>query len=154
VLHITNVDLSELGAGIAARLGEAQPERPLAFRIAPGLEARGDRQLLAIVLTNLLDNAVKFTSKVPRPRIELGCKAVDGEVVYFVSDNGAGFDMAFAGKLFGVFQRLHRQSEFPGTGVGLATVQRVIRRLGGRIWAESAPGAGASFQFTLNPPAG
>jgi light-regulated signal transduction histidine kinase (bacteriophytochrome) len=105
--------------------------------------------LLRVVLDNLLGNAWKFTSRQERPRIEFGRMKRDGEAVLFVRDNGAGFDMAYAEKLFSIFQRLHSVEEFPGTGIGLATVQRVIRRHGGRVWAEGEVGNGATFYFTL-----
>jgi light-regulated signal transduction histidine kinase (bacteriophytochrome) len=104
---------------------------------------------MRIALENLLGNAWKFTRDVLHPRVEFGTRAVSGETVYFVADNGAGFDMQYADKLFGAFQRLHGPDEFEGTGIGLATVQRIIHRHGGRIWAESAVGKGATFYFTL-----
>jgi light-regulated signal transduction histidine kinase (bacteriophytochrome) len=113
------------------------------------LIAEGDPRLLRAALENLLSNAWKFTSKREDARIEFGAEPAGGLAAYFVRDNGAGFDMAYAGKLFGVFQRLHSANEFGGTGIGLATVQRIIRRHGGRIWAESEVGRGAIFRFTL-----
>jgi light-regulated signal transduction histidine kinase (bacteriophytochrome) len=106
-------------------------------------------RVLRVVLTNLFANAWKFTSKVPFSNIEFGHSSAEGNDAFFVRDNGAGFDMAYAGKLFGAFQRMHAAKEFPGTGIGLATVQRIIHRHGGRVWAESAVGAGATFHFTL-----
>jgi light-regulated signal transduction histidine kinase (bacteriophytochrome) len=143
------VDLSAVAAAVLDRLREGGPGRIVEVEIEPGLEARGDRALLEIALTNLLENAWKFTGARPAARIEVGRLRRDGREVFFVRDNGAGFDMAYAGKLFGAFQRLHRLSEFPGTGIGLATVQRIIRRHGGEVWAESAPERGATFFFTL-----
>jgi light-regulated signal transduction histidine kinase (bacteriophytochrome) len=119
------------------------------LRLNPLPPAMGDRALLAQVWINLLSNAIKFSAKREQPLIEVGAKTDDHEHVYSVSDNGAGFDPRYASKLFGVFQRLHDQSEFQGTGVGLALVQRIITRHGGRVWAESTPGAGATFHFTL-----
>ena len=112
-------------------------------------EVEGDAVLLGQVFTNLLSNAIKFSSKQAHPIIEIGSCERNGEPAIFVRDNGVGFDPRYADKLFGVFQRLHRQDEFSGTGIGLATVQRIIHRHGGRIWAESAPGQGATFFFTL-----
>ena len=109
----------------------------------------GDPKLLDVVLTNLLGNAFKFTSKKEETHIEFGQTLIEGEPAYFVRDNGAGFDMAYANKLFGAFQRMHRASEFPGTGIGLATVQRVIQRHGGNVWAASEVGQGSTFYFTL-----
>jgi PAS domain S-box-containing protein len=143
------VDLSGLAQTIVARLQAAQPERQVAVTIQPGLTTQGDAALLGVVLTNLLDNAWKFTGKRPAARIEFGQTLVDGQPTYFVCDNGAGFDMAYAQKLFGAFQRLHKNTDFPGTGVGLATVQRIVRRHGGQVWAEAQVDQGATFFFTL-----
>ncbi len=143
------VDLSQLARGIAGELQEAQGQRRVRFHIAPNLKAQGDPNLLQIVLENLLNNAWKFTSKREKAEIEFGSKHENDETVYFIRDNGAGFDMAYAGKLFGAFQRLHTMTEFSGTGIGLATVQRIINRHGGRIWAEGAVDQGATFFFTL-----
>ena len=143
------VNLSALAGTIAARLQKAQPERQVKFVIQPRLNANGDARLLEIALTNLLGNAFKFTGKTPQARIEFGQTEVEGRRAFFVGDNGAGFDMALAKKLFGAFQRMHKTSDFPGTGVGLTTVQRIVHRHGGRIWAEAAVDQGASFYFTL-----
>jgi signal transduction histidine kinase len=144
-----NIDLSSLAREIASELQASQPERQVAFSIPAKLPATGDRVLLRVVLENLLSNSWKFTRELPSARIEFGTQPNGGQRAYFVRDNGAGFDMQHAEKLFGVFQRLHRQSEFPGTGVGLATVQRIIHRHGGKIWAEAKPGQGATFYFVL-----
>ncbi|MGA2865990.1 MAG: MASE1 domain-containing protein [Verrucomicrobiota bacterium] len=145
------VNLSALALSIAAELRQAEPDRPADFLIAPDLRAEGDERLLRVALDNLLRNAWKFTCHKPRARIQFGAVA-EPQPAFFVGDNGAGFDMAYAGKLFGVFQRLHSTSEFPGSGVGLATVQRIINRHGGRTWACGAPGQGATFYFTLPHP--
>src|SRR4029077_10960066 len=147
---IGSVDVSELARELAAELAASDPGRTVDLVIAPGLEARADRGLLRVVLQNLIGNAWKFTGKRDGARIEVGVVSTNGERAYFVRDNGAGFDMAFASKLFGAFQRLHRATEFPGTGVGLATVQRIIHRHGGRVWAESVVDRGATFYFTLS----
>ncbi len=144
------VDLSALADTIVGRLRAASPERQVETVIQPGLTAHGDAGLLEIVLTNLLDNAWKFSAPRRPAHIAFGAARLDGERVFFVRDDGVGFDMAYAGKLFGVFQRLHKASEFPGTGVGLATVQRIVRRHGGRVWADAEPDRGATFSFTLS----
>lgn len=148
-MKLVSVDLSQLVQGIAAELQRTHAERRLSFNITPNLKAYADPNLLQIVLENLLNNAWKFTSKREQAQIEFGSKHENAETIYFVRDNGAGFDMAYANKLFGAFQRLHTMTEFPGTGIGLATVQRIINRHGGRIWAEGAVGQGATFFFTL-----
>ena len=144
------VDLSALAGAIAADLQKPQPERRVTFVIAQGLVAHADPRLLRVALENLLGNAWKYTSRHPQARIELGMIERDGEHVYFVGDDGAGFDMAYAERLFGAFQRLHSVAEFEGTGIGLATVQRIIHRHGGRIWAEAAVEKGATFYFTTD----
>ena len=128
----------------------SEPQRRIEITIAPALQTQGDERLLRIALDNLLRNAWKFTSKQPQAHVEFGAMA-DPQPAFFVHDNGAGFDMQYAGRLFGVFQRLHTAAEFPGTGVGLATVQRIINRHGGRIWATSTVNHGATFYFTLPP---
>jgi signal transduction histidine kinase len=147
------VDLSQLARELAEDLRANDNARQVEFAIAPELRVDGDATLLRLVLQNLLGNAWKFTAKNPQARIELGVRQEGGVPNYFVKDNGAGFDMRFAEKLFGLFQRFHSASEFAGTGVGLATVQKIIRRHGGRIWAEAIPapnpGHGATFYFTL-----
>ncbi|HVH68612.1 MAG TPA: PAS domain S-box protein [Gemmatimonadales bacterium] len=149
-IQLESVDLSALAHDVAADLQRNEPSRAVEFTIAPALVVRADRGLMRVVLDNLLGNAWKFTGKRPRAHVELGVTNHDGHPAYFVRDDGVGFDMAYADKLFGAFQRLHGVAEFAGTGIGLATVQRIIHRLGGRIWAESAPGRGATFYFTLS----
>jgi len=144
-----SVSLSALAADVAAELGRSGPARPVEWVVAPGLLAEGDPRLLRVALENLLENALKYSRGQPQPRIEFGRTAVDGQPAYYVRDNGAGFDMAYGDKLFKPFQRLHPAGEFEGSGVGLATVARVIRRHGGRIWAEGEVGRGATFYFTL-----
>src|SRR4029077_21108147 len=133
---------------VAAQLQKAQPGRQVEIVIAAGMFADGDARLLRIALENLLGNAWKFTGKRAEPRIEVGVTSGD-DGAFFVRDNGAGFDMAYASKLFGAFQRLHSTDEFEGTGIGLATVQRIVNRHGGRIWAISEVDRGATFFFTL-----
>ena len=149
----TEVDLSALAVEVLDALRAASPERDAEFDIAPGLKARGDADLLRIALENLLRNAWKFTARRGPTRIAFRQSEIAGKIVYSVGDNGAGFDMAYAGKLFGAFQRLHDAREFPGNGIGLAIVQRVIARHGGRIWAEAEPENGATFHFDLQPEA-
>jgi signal transduction histidine kinase len=143
------VDLTALARTIAGRLRETGPERLVEFVIQESLTAEGDPRLLEIALLNLLDNAWKFTGKRPSAFIEFGRVFQEGEPVFFVRDNGTGFDMAYAPKLFGVFQRLHKASEFPGTGIGLVTVRRIVHRHGGQVWAEAGEDQGATFYFTL-----
>ncbi len=143
------VDLSALTHAIVGELWNTAPTRPVDIVIAPGLIATGDARLLRVVLENLIGNAWKFTRKRSRARIEFGATVADSTPAYFVRDDGAGFDMAYAGKLFGAFQRLHDATEFEGTGIGLATVQRVVHKHGGRVWAESELERGATFYFTL-----
>ncbi len=145
-----DVDLSALAREVLARLQSTSPARHVDLSVQDGLRDRGDPRLLRVVLDNLLSNAWKFTSKREGARIEFGLMPAEGQPVYFVRDNGAGFDMAFAHKLFGVFQRLHSAAEFEGTGIGLATVRRVLTRHDGRVWAEGAVERGATFFFTLH----
>lgn len=144
------VDVSALARAIATDLQRCEPTRQAEFVIADGVVAHGDARLLGVVLENLFSNAWKFTARQPQARIEFGSLPQrEGSLVFFVRDNGVGFDMVHADKLFRAFQRLHGRTEYPGTGVGLATVQRIIQRHGGRIWAEGAVGQGATFYFTL-----
>ncbi len=143
------VDLGVLAKAFADELRKSQPGRRVEFAIEEGLLVQGDRRLLRIALNQLLDNAWKFTQQHTRAKIELGVSQGDGEPTYFLRDDGAGFDMAYADKLFGPFQRLHSSTEFEGRGIGLAAVRRIIHRHGGRVWAEGAVGEGATFYFTL-----
>ena len=144
-----DVDLSGLAEETCRRLAAAEPERKAVFRIAPGLQTSGDASLLRTVFDHLLGNAWKFTGKTAEAEIEFGAVDQAGQSVYFVRDNGVGFNMKYAQKLFGAFQRLHRPEDFEGNGIGLATVRRVVHRHGGRVWAEARTGAGATFFFTL-----
>jgi len=148
-MRLEKTDLGAIARIVADELQKTQPERRAEFRIEEGLEAFVDSHLIRISLENLLGNAWKFTSKRESACIEFGRTRGDGRFTYYVRDDGAGFDEAYAGRLFGAFQRLHDKNDFPGTGVGLATVQRIIHRHGGRIWAESAVERGATFYFTL-----
>ena len=144
-----NVEVGELAGKIAHEMQEDEPERQVDFVCAPGITAFGDRALLNAALENLLRNAWKFTIGREHARIEFGASEQNGERVYYVRDDGVGFDMTYVDKLFGAFQRLHTAAEFPGSGIGLAIVQRVIQRHGGRVWAEGEVGKGATFSFTL-----
>jgi len=148
-MRYEKVNLSALAKAVVVELQETQPERRVEFVIEEDITAHGDSHLLRVVLENLLNNAWKFTSKHPRARIEFGATQREGKSVYFVRDDGAGFDMAYVGKLFVPFQRLHAETEFSGVGVGLATVQRIIHRHGGSVWAEGEVEKGATFYFTL-----
>ena len=148
-LRITNVDLSGMAREVAALLRQSDPERQVQFEIAPDLMISGDERLLRIVFENLLGNAWKYTGKQPAARIEFGSSEVDGRTSFFVRDNGAGFDKADAEKLCTPFQRLHSEKQFEGTGIGLATVRRALRRLGGDVSAHGEVGKGATFIFTI-----
>lgn len=148
-LQIKETDLSTLAVEIATDLRDSQPGRFVEFKAGPAT-AQCDPRLMRVALENLLGNAWKFTGKREHARIECGLTERDGELAYFVRDNGAGFDMAYANKLFSPFQRLHSENEFPGTGIGLATVERVVQRHGGRIWVEAEADKGATFYFTLS----
>ena len=143
------IDLSAMSRDVLASLASGEPERYVECVVADGLAINADRGLMQVALENLIGNAWKFTGNEPRARIEIGAGEVDGETVYHVRDNGAGFDTAYAGNLFGAFQRLHTPEEFEGSGIGLATVRRIMTRHGGRIWADGAPGKGAVFYFTV-----
>ena len=151
-LHRAEIDLSSLAREISETLRERAPDRKATFVIAGPIEAEGDSGLLRIALDNLLGNAWKFTRNREPAEIEIGQRVVDGESACYVRDNGAGFDMAYAGKLFQAFQRFHDAKDFPGTGIGLAIVHRIVTKHGGRIWAESEPGKGTTFYFTLPTP--
>jgi signal transduction histidine kinase len=144
-MRLEPIDLSAMAATIVAELRDAEPAREVAVTIAPSLATRGDPRLVRVLLDNLLGNAFKFTGKRKRATIEIGATAG----AFFVRDNGAGFDPAYTEKLFGAFQRLHDARDFAGTGIGLATVQRIVRRHGGRVWATGEPDKGATFSFTL-----
>ena len=140
-----NVNLSDLAHGVLESARKQHPTRNVKIIVRPGLVMQGDSDLLKIVLDNLIGNAWKFTSLCEEAVIEFG----ENEGRFFVRDNGAGFDMAYASKLFGAFQRLHGNKEFPGTGIGLTTVKRIITRYGGKVWAEGAIGKGATFYFSI-----
>ncbi|HUF46233.1 MAG TPA: ATP-binding protein [Vicinamibacterales bacterium] len=145
------IDLTETVASIIDDVSRHHPPRPIEVRIEPGLSVEADPHLVRIALHNLIDNAWKYTARSARPRIEIGASPNGTTKVFHVRDNGVGFDMQYAGKLFGAFQRLHTERDFEGSGIGLAIVQRIVNRHGGRIWAESAIDAGAAFHFTLEP---
>ncbi|HVT08695.1 MAG TPA: ATP-binding protein, partial [Polyangia bacterium] len=150
----TRVDLTHLAETLVAELRRADPGREVTVHIQPGLIVEADEALIRIALENLFGNAWKFTARQAHPEIWFGSQIVGGGRAFFVRDNGAGFNMAYADKLFVSFQRLHASAEFPGTGIGLATVQRVVRRHGGRAWAVGEPGRGATFSFTLDEEGG
>lgn len=152
-LKLVQCDLTAIAEQIRDDLRHAYPDRTAEWSIAPNLSAWADRGMLEAVLRNLLGNAWKYSAKTPNAHIDFGSREVDGETVFVVSDNGAGFDMGYAKRLFQPFQRMHTKNEFPGLGIGLATVHRIIQRHGGRITAEAAPGKGAAFSFTLPTPA-
>lgn len=148
-LAVAAVDLSSMAEDIARSLLQTAPQRQASFAVQPHLQASGDPRLLRMVLQNLLGNAWKFTRHQSAAHIELGATERNGKRVFLVRDNGAGFDLTAAGRLFTPFQRFHTAAEFEGVGVGLATVCRIVERHGGEIWAESEPGRGATFYFTL-----
>jgi light-regulated signal transduction histidine kinase (bacteriophytochrome) len=148
-IYRERIDLSKLADEVAREFQSQELARSVALNIAAGLEAEGDSRLLRLALQNLIGNAWKFTSKRETAQIEFGAQGVNGGKAYFVRDNGAGFEQSYASRLFGAFQRLHATSEFPGSGIGLATVQRIIRRHGGTVWAEGAVNQGATVYFTL-----
>ncbi|WP_455205690.1 PAS domain S-box protein [Kaarinaea lacus] len=149
-IHWQDVDLTQMAKETVEKLQHDDPHRRVDIDIKPDLKTVGDKRLLQIALDNLLGNAWKYTKKSADPKFSFGMTRENGETIYYIKDNGAGFDMKYANKLFGAFQRLHSSNEFEGTGVGLATVQRIINRHGGRIWAEAEVGRGAAFYFTLN----
>jgi light-regulated signal transduction histidine kinase (bacteriophytochrome) len=148
-IYKERIDLSKLAAEIAQELELHEPKRGVSLKIAAGLQAEGDSRLVRVALQNLIGNAWKFTSKRARAEIEFGQQFSNGDRAFFVRDNGAGFDQSYASRLFGAFQRLHATDEFPGTGIGLATVQRIVHRHGGKVWAEGLVNRGATIYFTL-----
>jgi light-regulated signal transduction histidine kinase (bacteriophytochrome) len=148
-LQIEEVDLSSLAESVFSDLRKVEPQRQVTTRVQPGCKGRGDKRLLNVVLTNLIGNSWKYTTKTDNPCIEFGCERQNGETVYFVRDNGSGFDMAHVNKLFLPFSRLHAEKDYPGTGVGLATVARIINRHNGKVHAKGEIGKGATFYFTL-----
>jgi light-regulated signal transduction histidine kinase (bacteriophytochrome) len=150
-MRLEEVDLSTMARSIEVQLREADPDRDVTVSIDDGLHATGDIRLLRVMLENLLSNSWKYTGKNQRAHIEIGALPDSDLPTYFIRDDGSGFDMAYSGKLFTPFQRLHATNEFEGIGVGLATVQRIIGLHGGRIWVDSAVGQGATFYFTLQP---
>ncbi|MBS1213769.1 MAG: domain S-box, partial [Proteobacteria bacterium] len=151
-LNQETLDISAMAERLLAELSAAEPARRVAWTVEPGMQAQCDATMIEVVMRNLIDNAWKYTDKTPDATIRVYTGETEGQRCFCVSDNGAGFDMTHAGKLFQPFQRLHRQEEFPGIGIGLATVQRIVHRHGGAIWAEGAPGQGATFCFTLLNP--
>jgi light-regulated signal transduction histidine kinase (bacteriophytochrome) len=150
-IKVDDVDLTAIAQEIATELQDGAPERQAEFMIAPDLHTNADPRLLQVVLQNLLSNSWKFTGPRSPARIEFGKAELDGKPAYYIRDNGVGFDMSYAGKMFGAFQRFHDARDFAGTGIGLATVNRILERHGGRVWAEGAVDRGATFYFTLPP---
>lgn len=148
-MTLLKLDLGQIARSYSSCIRESDPARKVTFRIGEDLSARGDAVLMRTALEHLMENAWKFTGKKESATIEVGCSEEQGGRVYYVRDNGAGFDMRFADRLFSPFQRMHREEEFPGLGIGLALVQRIINRHGGRIWVEAEPDKGATFYFTL-----
>ena len=148
-MQYTDVDLSAMASQLTETLGASALARQATFIIEAGMTVRADVSLLRVVLDNLIGNAWKFTSLTTKPRIEFGCRRDEQEPVFFVRDNGVGFDDQHAERIFGAFQRLHSSEQFPGNGIGLSTVQRAIHRHGGRIWATASVGCGATFHFTV-----
>jgi light-regulated signal transduction histidine kinase (bacteriophytochrome) len=148
-IRLSRVNLTELVAEVQERLQHDLHGRTVDWKVGPLPEVQGDPAMLRIVLTNLLSNAVKYTRLRHHARIEIGSQANGSEHIVFIRDNGVGFDMRYVGKLFGVFQRLHFEEEFEGTGIGLASVRRILLRHGGRVWAEGVEGEGATFYFAL-----
>ena len=148
-IHREDVDVSALANEIVAEMRKSHPSRPAEVEVEPGIVVSGDRRLLRVLLSSLLDNAFKFSSRKAKTRVVVGQETVDGEHRVFVKDNGVGFDMIDAHRLFGAFQRLHSASEFAGAGIGLATARRIVNRHGGRIWAEGAVGEGTTVYFVL-----
>jgi len=151
-LHLKQLDISSMASAILNDLSTAHPDRQVECIVKPGCYVIADRGLMQIVLQNLLRNAWKFTSRAPNPRIEFGCAEQGQETVYFVRDNGAGFDQRLVDRLFKPFQRLHAETEFSGSGIGLATVQRIMARHEGTIWAEGEIGKGAAFYMKFGSP--
>lgn len=149
-IDFSRVNLSKIAEGIIADLRQAEPDRDVNVRIQRDMMAYADEALIGVVLSNLLGNAWKFTSKTPSPSISFECVTqAQGEDIFTIADNGVGFDMAYADKLFSPFQRLHSDAEFPGSGIGLSLVRRIVLRHGGKIWVHAAPGEGAQFFFTI-----
>ena len=148
-MRVQNCDMSQLAATACAALATAHPERKVIIKIQAGMTFSGDPGLMRATLDNLIGNAWKYTAKTSAARIEVGNEWRDGNTVYYVRDNGAGFDMRYVHKLFAPFQRLHHRDEFEGTGIGLATVKKIIERHGGKIWIESAVNVGTTVFFTV-----
>jgi light-regulated signal transduction histidine kinase (bacteriophytochrome) len=148
-LTLRPVDLTQLASDTVAVVKERYPNREVTFHVDAAMTAYGDARLLRIALENLLDNAWKYTAHTDGARVDVGSQLDAGMQTYFVRDNGVGFDMAYSSKLFGPFQRLHAETQYPGTGIGLVTVQRILARHGGRIWAQAEPNRGATFYFTI-----